>query len=98
MIQELDIDFVRNEIKSAKKKGKPCKIKVMQWERIEGKRFPTVYLQTKNIDEIMATLQAEGYSPVLEKTNSQIAINYDLSGEVKSFKKRDLKTTILTVK
>lgn len=98
MIQTLDIDFVRNEIKSAKKKHKPCKIKVMQWERVEGKRFPTVYLQTKNIDEIMATLTAEGFNPVLEKTNSQVAINYDLAGEVKSFKKRDLKTTVLVVK
>lgn len=98
MIQTLDINFVRNEIKSAKKKHKPCKIKVMQWERVEGKRFPTVYLQTKNIDEIMAILESEGYSPVLEKTNSQIAINYDLTGDIKSVKKRDLKTTTLVIK
>ena len=98
MIQELDLDFIKREVRNAKARNKrSCKIKVSQWEFFEGKR-PKIYLQTKGVDGLMKALEEEGFYPSLETQDKQVSIGYDLSGAIKSVKSRNLKTTTLVVK
>lgn len=99
MITELTIENAINSIRMAKcRSRKSTSIKILQYEFIEGRKYPKMILQTLNVENVRSELHKLGYTTELVSTNIQRTVGYSLTGELNKFVERKLSTTNLVIK
>jgi len=97
MIQTLTVKDCKYLIQQEKCRNKrTCKIKIIQFELIDGKT--KMYLYTTGLKDIEKYLNENSYSYEYKKTDKQVSVGYDLVGKINKYNERQLYTTTLVIK